>query len=518
MADWVPPEFKQQDAAQPSTPATSATQEWTPPEFKQQAAPVVKAPAAVSSAWAPSKVPTGGAISGAPLTGQPRIEQKSREDRVSRYLFEGRAPQQFQLGEAGKEIALGAGGALAVGGVLAPFTGGMSLPIAGALAAGGGMSGLAGYTAKSLGTSRMTEALASFLGGGIGQAAAPMISRTGSALRDTSLAILEGNIPKVYQGLKNTIIRNEAENLAAASKVQEQVFGRPSAGRVSGEITGEYGAQTQAKLAAEHNIPQGQKASDFLRKQFYEKTGEAVQQGKTFSTSEPYKEFEKYLGIQLEKRNISEADYKDLVARLRTDQSATPEVVKDYGQIVDNSIRQWQGAMNAEGKAALDSSISKEIRSKLRDSFSKWGEEAGIGNVEKSYRGAYRSEKVAEAKDSIKQLISKYGTESRATDITQQLGAQTSEARPILMQELKTHFANTEPKAIMSEFERLDSILVKSGMLKPADLVILKNEVRRVAAAAKGESTEKVGQRVKKIIQKSLAASAIPSTKALAED
>jgi len=181
-----------------------------------------------------------------------------------------------------------------------------------------------------------------------------------------------------------------------------------------------------------------------------------------------------------------------------------PAISGQYAQTVDRTIREWQGALNATGKSSISANTMNDIRSSLRDSFSQWSKGQGIGDLEKNYRAASRAEFVASAKDLVPQLISRFGKESQANQIMQELGKDAATVKPMIAKELKNHFANLTAKEVPGEFDRLEKLLVNSGMMQPKELFGLRGQVENIRRVSAGESLEKAGTRIRNIFLKAV--------------
>ena len=147
-----------------------------------------------TSAYTRPKVPTGGAISGTPLTGQDRVEQKRREEEFAQLFardpskagFSG-VPAYLQAGAESAALAAPIGATL--GGVVG---GGLPGAVAGGAAAVpmGFFGGVASQAAKDLGFGPGTQMLAGMapMPGGqavtqaVSKAVTPAIERVGAAL------------------------------------------------------------------------------------------------------------------------------------------------------------------------------------------------------------------------------------------------------------------------------------------------------------------------------------------------
>ena len=189
--EWLASQNKDAAAAGMSPEEWLASQKTVP--VKKTAA-LTESERARVGAYAPSRVPTGGAISGPPLTGKERVEQKGREEEFAQLFardpskagFSG-VPAYLQAGAESAAMAAPIGATL--GGVVG---GGLPGAVAGGAAAVpmGFFGGIASQAAKDLGFGPGTQMLAGMTpmpGGkmvteGVAKAVTPATERVGAAL------------------------------------------------------------------------------------------------------------------------------------------------------------------------------------------------------------------------------------------------------------------------------------------------------------------------------------------------
>ena len=338
---------------------------------------------------------------------------------------------------------------------------------------------------------------------------------------------LKGNIPLAASYLGGALGESQGQREFQAATRQKQIFGQPQLGFELGAETSKFRNQTTQDLnkfvEEKYNVkvPVGETASTVLRNKMYDDVASVIEQdvarqnvvkeqvdalkrklmvtkineqgpikaqiaelesavpSSLFSKSQEFQQFENQLNVLKERGSISITDYKDLLSRLKTDTNKNPDVRRSYGKTVDEIVREWQGSLTAEGKAALPASISKDVRSKLRDSFANWQEKAGIGSSEKDYRAAFRAEKTAEAKDKIPYIISKLGVQGDADKLALQT-LNDPYLKGALRDSMRKHLQNTPTEKIASEFERMSTTLQRAGLLNSKDATRYRNLINQI--------------------------------------
>jgi len=460
-----------------------------------------------------------------------------------------------RVGEAGV-AGMGAGGLIGGGvGALAGGVGAVPGAATGAMIGGvGGVLGEIGEQATSaLGGGRLLQVVTGLTASAPAEAFSKSIPAIMKNLAPTKLKYL-------LSGLESP--ETAAKKIATVAAGQEKQFGPKTSGYVAGQDLGQNAAETQARLQQEHKFgePRGfapsgvttqesvipstalstgkedfgvlgapkraqgyseklepipgreakidpktgqpQKVSEVLRNEMYQEVGNVTVKNPSqrFSSSEQFKALSAKLDEHVAEGTISKADKNHLLTILKSDQGAVGSQQR-YGQTVDNQIRSWAGKPGAEGKTALTQQQRNAVRNDLRDTFAEWTDKQGFGKIEKDYRSAFTQEKIAEAKDYVPRLISRFDGKPEATQFARQMINDIPESKQLLQKELNTYFANLEPKQIPSEFNRVEKLLVDTDILKPEELNILRQQV---ADIEKGGNPEAIGKRMKRILDKQL--------------
>jgi len=243
-------------------------------------------------------------------------------------------------------------------------------------------------------------------------------------------------------------------------------------------------------------------ASQIYRERMFQGVTDAVKQGQTFSTTPEFAEFRKKLVTEVQLGNISNADYQNLMKSLTADRLKNPAVRAKYAETVDNRIREWGKQLEgkpATGAAAVDSATATEIRGALRDAFNQYTSRIGLGDIEAKYRNAYSAEKLAKAKDELPYFLYGYGSASEFQKMSKSL-ARDPQGLPFIQGAVAKHLANTPPKDIAGEFERLQKVLVNAKLVDPADL----KQLRIGAEAVKRTNDKGLKMRASQQLQQML--------------
>ena len=434
------------------------------------------------------------------------------------------------IGERGLEAAgaggFGAAAALAAPKVLQAFP--MTRPVGMAMElippaqramggfAGGVASDVTRQGAQAMGAPTAVQLPLEMLSATLGDYVGSKLTQSLGSMIKTGYYAAKGNIPMATSYGAGILGESPGQRQFQAATRQKQIFGAPKEGFVPGAETTQFRDKTQQELGQmvkdkySIDLKPGEKASEQLRNRMYSDVGSVVAEdakrqeevqsqvaelkkklavtklteqapikaqiaeleaqtpSSLFSKSESFSNFEQKMNVLKERGSISKSDYEDLMRRLKTDTSKNPEVRGSYGKTVDEIIREWQGALTAEGKPALSASVQKEVRTKLRDSFGEWQNKTGIGSSEKDYRAAYTAEKTAEAKDKVPYIISKFGTQGEADQLALQT-LRDPEMRTVLRTSIREHLQNTPPEKLASEYNRMEKLLVKSDLISASD-------------------------------------------------
>jgi len=284
--------------------------------------------------------------------------------------------------------------------------------------------------------------------------------------------------------------------LRAQMKPEAETAGMAAgkAGAKAKRTAAQLEAEKQEAAAAEAAL---KPASQLYRERLYQGVTQGVKEGKTFSSTPEYAQFQKELEHQVTMGSVGKAEAAELLRKLRLDRakgSGNERVLGDYAKMVDDQIRQWgkpaEGAA-ASGAAVIDRQVAADVRSALQRSFNGYTEKLGLGKVEQQYRKAYSTEMIAQAKDELPHFLYKgFGKEKEFAKMVRNL-EKDPEAKPFIQATLARHLANQEPKAIVGEFERLQSVLVNAKLLNPADLKQLRSGVEVVKSTAESGLKQK---------------------------
>ena len=422
--------------------------------------------------------------------------------------------------------------------------------------AGGAATDVTTQAAEAYGAPTAVKVPLQVLSATLGDAVGQRLTQSLLSLTKAGAYAAKGNLPLAGSYFASAFGESPAQREYQAATRQKQIFGAPKAGFEVGAEGSKFQEQTQQELSSmveqKYNVkvPANEKPSTVLRNKMYEDVGNVIEQdaqrqeavksqidnfkkklavtklteqgpikaqiaelesqtpSSLFSKSGEFANFESELNVLKERGSISASDYKDLVQRLKTDTSKNPNVRGQYGKTVDEIVREWQGSLTAEGKAALPASVQKDVRSKLRNSFSQWQEKAGIGSSEKDYRTAFTAEKTAEAKDKVPYIISKFGIQGDADRLALQT-IKDPEIKGVLRTAIRDHLQNTPPDKLASEFDRMEKLLRRSDLLSSKDATRYRTMVDQVEKLRKeGKSSIPMATRLQRQLIRSMAITA----------
>jgi len=293
---------------------------------------------------------------------------------------------------------------------------------------------------------------------------------------------------------------------AAAAPVPGMAAGK------AGAAAKRAAAQAEAERLETEAASQALKpASQLYRERMFQGVTEQVRAGKGFSTGPEYAAFEKELQLQVARGKVQPREAQELLRKLRLDRAKGPragELHGKYAEDLDDQIRLWgkpQEGAPASGAAAVSSKTSREVRDALRNSYNSYLERSGMGPLEQKYRNAYSQEMIAEAKDKMPRFL--FGGLESGAEFTKMARSMSKDpaAKGFLLQSVAKHLANTEPKAVAGEFERLQSAMVTAKMLDPADLKFLREGAAAVKRTAEGKAKERAAMQLQERLMLALA-------------
>lgn len=267
----------------------------------------------------------------------------------------------------------------------------------------------------------------------------------------------------------------------------------PEGGLPGSFARGKAGAQAKRaaaraeaeRLAAEQSL---KPVSQIYRERMFAGVTKAVQEGKTFSTTPEFADFQEMLASEVRLGNISKSDYQGLMRTLTSDRLKNPRVQAGYAEAVDDRIREWGKQLEGKpsaGAAAVSAKTATDVRTALRQAYNQYTSRIGLGDIETKYRNAYSQEMLAEAKDKLPHFLYGFSSGPEFAKMAKSL-ARDPQGLPFIQSAVAKHLANTPPKDIASEFERLQQVLVNAKLVQPADLKDL-----RTGAAAVKRTTDK---------------------------
>ena len=460
-----------------------------------------------------------------------------------------------RVGEAGV-TGMGVGGA--IGGGVGALAGGVgAVPGAATGAIVGGVGGALGEIAEQATSALGGGRLLQVVSGLTASAPAEAFSKSIPAIMKN---LAPSKVKYFLSGMESP--ETAAQKAATLAAGQEKQFGTKTPGYVAGQDLGTNAADTQARLQKEYKFgeprayaPSGvtteeavkpstalstgkedftvpsapkraqgyteklepvgvreakvdpktgqpQKVSEVLRNEMYQEVGNVTVKNPSqrFSASPEFKTLSSKLDSLKQQGVITQADKNHLTNILKSDQG-TLDSQQNYGRTVDRLIRSYAGKPNQTGQGALSNEAKNAVRNELRDTFSSWTEKRGFGKIEKDYRASFTQEKIAEAKDYIPRMLSEYDGKPEATQFARQMVNELPEAKELIKKDLKTYFANLDPKDIPSNLKRIDKLLVNTDIFKPEELSYLRQQV---ADVEKGGDPEAIGKRLKRVIEKQL--------------
>ena len=460
--------------------------------------------------------------------------------------FKMREGKPFSVGEASGDLA---GGALAGGitGAVAPAalkTAGKAVPglpgamltglgdVLGAVptrdrvvggAGGGGAMSLIDTAIDTTGLPAALKVPADALASGGGETAAKFLFQSGATLANATANAITGEARGSFRALAAILKPNQELDEKAAVQVQKTLFGQKTEGYNTKAIGTANQTETAMKLReADPSLPGFDKvatpASEIYKNRLDRTVTQGLQQGKQFSTSAPARTLETKLHNMMLAGEIGESDVSEIMGKIRTDSHAVPKrdslgvltskgneaVQQQYPQTVDNLIREW-GKQNEKGAStgakAIDDRTANKVREAVRESWNEYLDKGlGQGKLERDFRNAYQAEKIAEAKDKLPFMLQKGFASSKDFDAFARNLAKDPQALPILQQGMTKHLANVPPKAILSEFERLQSKLVIAKLLTPEETADLAQKAKVVSDITDEGLKMKLADRMQKMI------------------
>lgn len=242
-------------------------------------------------------------------------------------------------------------------------------------------------------------------------------------------------------------------------------------------------AKRQEAIAAEALKP----ASQIYRERMFNGVAEAIKEGKTFSSTPEFAAFEKTVQDKIQQGYIGPKEGQELLRTLRLDRAkGNATLQQEYAKRVDDHIRQWgkpQETGGQTGAAAIDATTAREVRGKLQEAFNQYTQRIGLGKVEQQYRSAYSQEMTAEAKDKMQHFLAGFGTAKEFEQMARSVN-KDPQALDAVRSGVARHLANTEPQKVVSEFSRLQKVLVNAKMVEPKDLAVLREGAEAVKRTA----------------------------------
>ena len=379
-------------------------------------------------------------------------------------------------------------------------------------AAGAGLADISKQTAEAYGAPTAVKLPLEVLSAGLGDVVGQRLTNSFTNLLKAGYYGLKGS-PYALSYAKSILGQSPEEKAKQAVVRQQQIFGKPTEA-IPGEIGDKFQTEAQTLLKDKYGfgketpiyeprtgrevmvpgtdlrvpakgvkpvqleptgetvtreLKPGQKVSEALREDLYKSVNETTLKMRPedrFSRSPEFQAFVKKLQplveIGPEGGGISQGDFNSLFRAVASDQGSLA-ARKQFAQTLDNVIRNWQGKIGAEGRAAIPEATARRIREDLRQSFSGWAQRNNLGNPERAYREAFTTEKAAEAKDKIPYIISQYGTKPEADRMAMQI-SKDPQLKPALDQAIRQNLANTPVEELTTEFKRVDKLLVRSGL------------------------------------------------------
>lgn len=272
-----------------------------------------------------------------------------------------------------------------------------------------------------------------------------------------------------------------------AAGAADDAAARFAAGKAG--VTGNVRKAAEAQAEAERAQAEAalKPASEIYRDRMFNGVTQAVQQGKTFSSTPEFDAFEKALRDKMTLGYVPKAQGEELLRTLRLDRAkGNPALQEAYAKRVDDQIRQW-GKVNEQagqtGAAAVDANVARDVRGELQKSFNQYTQRIGLGPVEQQYRSAYSQEMTAEAKDKMQHFLAGFGTAKEFANMARSV-SKDPQALDAVRSGVAKHLANVGPKEVAGEFERLQGVLVNAKMVEPKDLARLREGAEAVKRTA----------------------------------
>ena len=474
-------------------------------------------------------------------------------------LFQGRDPKEVSGKEIAGEAAGGAaGGAVAgVAGPLAMQAAGKALtkapsPLLKALgvgatvagkawghvpvsarviqgSAGGATMGAAGKVAEGQGVAPIVSGGIQLAASGIGEISAIALTRGAVGTASIISNLLRGTPAGTARALGESAKQPTAYNLKIATSMKEELLGKP---KVDAGIPGYVEPVRSAQLADDLRradpslLPTGS-ASEQYRDRLFSGVTDLADRGVFFRDSPEFGQFMKELEPKVKLGEIPASDlvyYKKALgakgdptpatkligktgmhtipAKPGYDPLTTAAVRDRLAERTDDLIR--EGAKSAEkgpahGYSAVEQRIDGDMKGALQERYNQWLQRVGQGKAENLYRSTFRQEKVAEAKDTLAHIFGDTGYTSgdkKVVDTVKNLG-QDPELKRIALSAAKDRLAETPADKIMPEFERLNKLMVKSGILSDRDKTAMMELDKLRQAATKVKSIVDTGERTK---------------------
>jgi hypothetical protein len=502
-------------------------------EKKAAAAPAPAVPKPATTAKEP--------VFGTPPSLDPPDQKASREALIAagKSLFQGRDRRDVSGKEIAGEAAGGAAGG-AVSGVAGPVAMqaagkalekfpnpyvkalGVGAELAGKAwghvpvsarviqgSAGGAAMGAAGKVAEGQGVAPIVSGVLQLTASGVGEVGAIALTRGAVGTASIISNLLRGTPAGTARALGESAKQPTAYNLKIATSMKEELLGKP---KVDAGIPGYVEPIRSAQLADDLRradpslLPTGS-ASEQYRNRLFSGVTELANKGTFFRDSQEFAQFmrEAETKTKLGEIPVSDLDYyrKALGARSGKYDPLTTASVRDrLAERTDDLIR--EGAKSAEkgpahGYSAVEQRIDSELKGSLQERYNQWLQRVGQGKAENLYRSTFRQEKVAEAKDTLAHIFGDTGYTSgdkKVVDTVANLG-KDPELKKIALSAAKDRLAETPADKIMPEFERLNKLMVKSGMLSDRDKSAMMELDKLRQAATKVKSIVDTGERTK---------------------
>ena len=335
-------------------------------------------------------------------------------------------------------------------------------------AGGGAGMGAVDVGAEALGAPKAAKFGAELAGSGIGEAGASFLTKeVGQMLKVAGMAAYGSPHGAAY-AIKGMLDPNKKVNESMAKNLQKQLFGQKIPGYTEGLTKSDFQASLQeAVRAKDPSIPRGIPASTHYRNDYFDTITQATKQGKSFSNSPEFKVFLQEMGVREKLGQVTRKDVDKLGKALMADRDKDKRVIDGYAENLDNQIRDWAASSEkggATGYKAVVTNTDKAVRADLQKAVNGYLQSLGKPSLETIYRQTYKAEELAESKDKIPYLISKYGDEKGKLEELASSIVSDPEIKPFLVGSIKERLGKVESKDAANEFERLDKLIVKSGL------------------------------------------------------